>query len=258
MCLMTFNWLNHPEYKLILVANRDEFFDRPSAPIQYWESGFYAGKDLRGGGTWMGIHPDGKFAAITNYRDIKNIKEGATTRGNLVKDFLEGNDDPYTYLERIKEGMNEYDGFNLIVSQDDQMFYLSNYGKDIIEISPGMHSLSNILINSEWPKEKMAFQQLEDKINSSQLDPDDLLRLLKSEEILPDHLLPNTGATLAQERALSAQFVRLADYYGTVNTTAVLWSHDGKVVLKERSYFYKEEAEDNLILFNMNSVKQEL
>jgi len=258
MCLMTFNWLNHSEFKLILVANRDEFFDRPSTPIQYWATGFYAGKDLRGGGTWMGIHPDGKFAAITNYRDIKNIKEGATTRGNLVKDFLEGNKDPYTYLQEIKQNMQDYDGFNLLVAQDDKMFYLSNYGIDITEVTPGMHSLSNILINSEWPKEKLASSQLEETIKSSRLEPDELLKLLKSEEILPDHLLPNTGATLSQERALSAQFVRLADYYGTVNTTALLWSHDGKVIFKERTYYYKEEAEDNLILFNMNSVKQEL
>jgi len=258
MCLMTFNWLNHPKYKLILVANRDEFFDRPSAPIQYWESGFYAGKDLRGGGTWMGIHPEGKFAAITNYRDIKNIRVDAATRGNLVKDFLEGNEDPFTYLKRIKDHMQDFDGFNLLVAQDDQMFYLSNYGTEIIEVTSGMHSLSNILIDSDWPKEKLASKQLVNTIQSDQLEPDDLLGLLKCEEILSDQNLPNTGATLIQERALSAQFVRLADYYGTVNTTALLWSHDGKVIMKERTYFYKEEAEDNLILFNMNSVKQEL
>jgi len=255
---MTFNWLNHPEYKLILVANRDEFFDRPSAPIQYWESGFYAGKDLRGGGTWMGINPDGKFAAITNYRDIKNIRHDATTRGNLVKDFLEGNEDPYSYLVRVKSKMQDYDGFNLLVAHDSQMFYLSNYGQKIVEVKPGYHTLSNILMNSQWPKEKLALSQLKEKTKLSTVSHDDLLGLLKSEEILPDHLLPNTGATLAQERALSAQFVRLADYYGTVNTTALLWAHDGKVIMKERTYYYKEEAEDNLILFNMNSVNQEL
>jgi len=258
MCLMTFNWLNHPDYKLILVANRDEFFDRPSAPINYWASGFYAGKDLRGGGTWMGIHPDGRFAAITNYRDIQNIRKNAITRGNLVKDFLEGNEDPYSYLEKVKINMQDYDGFNLLVAQDDRMFYLSNYGEEIIEVKPGYHTLSNILMDSTWPKEKLALDQLKKNIQSSSVSHDDLLGLLKSEEILPDNLLPNTGATLVQERALSAQFVRLADYYGTVNTTALLWGHDGKVILKERTYYYKEEAEDNLILFNMNSVKQEL
>jgi len=258
MCLMTFNWLNHPDYKLILVANRDEFFDRPTAPIHHWDSGFYAGKDLRGGGTWMGIHPDGKFAAITNYRDIQNIRHDATTRGNLVKDFLEGNEDPFTYLQRVKPNMQDYDGFNLLVAQDDQMYYLSNYGKKIVEVKPGLHTLSNILMNSEWSKEKLAKDQLKDNIKSNRIGPDDLIALLKSEVILPDHLLPNTGATLVQERALSAQFVRLADYYGTVNTSALLWGHDGKVIMKERTYYYKEEAEDNLLLFNMNSVKQEL
>ncbi|HSJ69671.1 MAG TPA: NRDE family protein [Anditalea sp.] len=255
---MTFNWLKHPDYKLVLVANRDEFFDRPSAPIQYWESGFYGGKDLRGGGTWMGVNPDGKFAAITNYRDIKNIRHDATTRGNLVKDFLEGDEDPFTYLQRVQPNMGEYDGFNLIVAQDDHMYYLSNYGNKIIEVKPGLHTLSNILMDSDWSKEKLALDQLKENIKTNKLSPDELLGLLKSEDILPDHQLPNTGATLNQERALSAQFVRLADYYGTVNTTAILWGHDGKVIFKERTYYYKEEAEDNLILFNMNSVKQEL
>lgn len=258
MCLMTFNWLNHPDYKLVLVANRDEFFDRPSAPIHKWGSGFYAGKDLRGGGTWMGVNPDGKFAAITNYRDIQNIRHDATTRGNLVKDFLEGNEDPFTYLNRVKLNMHDYDGFNLLVAQDDQMFYLSNYGNEITEVKPGLHTLSNILMNSDWPKEKLAMDQLQKSIRSKKLYPDDLLGLLKNEDILTDALLPKTGATLVQERALSAQFVRLSDYYGTVNTTAILWGHDGRVIMKERTYYYKEEAEDNLILFKMNSVKQEL
>ncbi|WP_316932668.1 NRDE family protein [Anditalea andensis] len=255
---MTFNWLDHPVYKMILVANRDEFFDRPSKPIHYWDSGIYAGKDLRGGGTWLGIHPDGRFAAITNYRDINNIRKDAITRGNLVKDFLEGDDDPYTYLEHVFANMHQYDGFNLLVAKDDRMYYLSNYGKEIVKVNPGFHTLSNILMNSDWPKEKLGLTQLEENIASDRLKPDDLLALLKSDIILPDHLLPDTGATLEQERALSAQFVRLADYYGTVNTTALLWGHDGTVTLKERTYTLAESTEDNLINFIMNSVNQEL
>lgn len=258
MCLITFNWQDHPDYKLIIAANRDEFFDRPSAPIHFWESGFYGGKDLRGGGTWLGLHPNGRFAAITNYRDLHNVKIDPITRGNLVKDFLEGTDDPYTYLLKIEPYKHEYDGFNLLVANEEKMYYLSNYSDGILEITPGIHTLSNILIDSEWPKEKLAYQQAEDNIKYDRLQPDDLLGMLKDVDILPDELLPQTGATLVQERALSAQFVRLGDYYGTVNTSAVLWSHDGNVVFKERTYSELEPSEENLILFKMNMVKQEL
>lgn len=258
MCLITFNWLDHSQYKLIIVTNRDEFFDRPSAPLHMWDSGFYGGKDLRGGGTWMGMHPNGRFAAVTNYRDLYNLKKDPITRGHLVKDFLEGNEDPLTYLLNLKSHMHKYDGFNLLVAHEDKMFYLSNYGDGIIEISPGIHTLSNILIDSDWAKEQLAYRQLKESISQDRLQPDDLLGLLKDSETLPDELLPNTGATLVQERALSSQFVVLGDYYGTVNSSAILWSHDGKVVFKERTYSYLEPSEDNLVLFKMNTVNQEL
>jgi uncharacterized protein with NRDE domain len=250
MCLISFNWLNHSEYKLILVGNRDELFDRPSLPIHKWDSGIYGGKDLKGGGTWMGFHPSGRFAGITNYRDHGNLKENPVSRGHLVKDFLEGTDGPLEYMEKIYDKMHLYDGFNLLVADSDNMYYLSNYGDGIIEIEPGLHTLSNELLNSEWPKERMAEEELRDLILLDKLDTRSLLSIMKSEEILPDELLPSTGVTLSQERALSAQFVRLEDYYGTVNTTALLWTHDGRVVMKERFYDEKDEAEENIILFS--------
>ncbi|MBS9522565.1 NRDE family protein [Litoribacter ruber] len=249
MCLLTFNWLAHPEYRLILVGNRDEVFDRPSKPIHQWDSGFFGGKDLKSGGAWMGISPEGRFAAITNYRDFYNLKENPVSRGFLVKNFLEGSMSPFDYLTEISTKMDKYDGFNLLVADTEKMYYLSNYGEDIIEIEPGLHTLSNELLNSDWPKEQLAQEDLQELILLDKLHPTEMLDILKSEEIIPDEKLPDTGVTLIQERALSAQFVRLEDYYGTVNTTAILWGHDGSGLISEKFYVGKEEAENNTITF---------
>jgi uncharacterized protein with NRDE domain len=138
MCLLAFNWNNHPEYKMILVANRDEFFERPTKSLHLWEEGFYAGKDLRAGGTWLGIHPNGRFAALTNYRDMRNMKKDAKSRGDLVKNFLQGESGPEEYLTEIQKEKDLYEGFNLLVGLGDELFYFSNKIDDIHKLSYGL------------------------------------------------------------------------------------------------------------------------
>src|SRR5690554_6136973 len=130
MCLIAFNWADHPDYQLILVGNRDEFFQRPSASLHLWSEGFYAGKDLKAGGTWLGFHPNGRFAALTNYRTVDEPKLNPISRGHLVKDFLESSQEPLEYLYQIKEQMYQYEGFNLLVAEGEQMAYLSNFREE--------------------------------------------------------------------------------------------------------------------------------
>src|SRR5690606_1814904 len=136
----------------ILVANRDEFFERESGSLQLWPKGFYAGKDLQRGGTWMGFHPKGKFAALTNYRTGKNSGKPLLTRGNLVRQFLENEEGPFEYLHRIEGEKGQYQGFNLLVADGEEMGYLSNYFPDIVKVSPGVHGISNALLDTPWPK----------------------------------------------------------------------------------------------------------
>ncbi|MCH7408754.1 NRDE family protein [Belliella sp. DSM 111904] len=236
MCLITFNWKNHPKYKLILVANRDEFFQRPSAPLHKWESGFYAGKDLKAGGTWMGVHPNGRFAALTNYRDLKNLKKNPKTRGNLVKDFLEGGSSPFDFLKRVALEKDDYEGFNLLVGEGDSVFYFSNYKEGIEEIEPGTYGLSNALLDTPWTKLTLAKSKLRQSIANDMLDPVQLMQVVHSKKMDPEELLPDTGATLYQEKHLSAQFIKIDDYYGTVNTTVLLWGNDGKIEVFERTF----------------------
>lgn len=248
MCLIAFNWLNHSEYRLLLVANRDEFFERPSSSLHLWEEGFYAGKDLKGGGTWMGVHPKGRFAALTNYRDLSKLHENPVTRGNLVKRFLENDETPLEYLSRIHETKDRYDGFNLLVAEGTEMAYFSNYGNGIEKVLPGIHGVSNALLDTPWPKVENAKASLTELIDGANILPDTLIGLLQSSSYAPDHLLPKTGVPLEMERQLSAQLIKIGDEYGTVNTTAVLWKHDGDMVVKEKRYDLPDVTEKNFTM----------
>ncbi|MDO9553580.1 NRDE family protein [Rhodonellum sp.] len=254
MCLIAFNWNNHPEYKMVLVANRDEFFERPSAPLQLWDSGFYAGKDLRAGGTWMGIHPNGRFATLTNFRDLKNPRKDPTTRGNLVKDFLEGTLDPKEYLTMIQKEKDEYEGFNLVIGNHEKLYYLSNYADGIQEVEPGLHGLSNAFLNTPWEKVKIAKSGLLEKIEAQELDLENLIPTLHSRQMEPDHLLPDTGLSVREEKQLSAQFINVGDYYGTINSTVILWKHTGEVEMMERTFHQVEKRfADSKVIFRIQS-----
>lgn len=235
MCLVAFSWQNHPDYPLIISANRDEFFDRPTQSLHQWDSGLIAGKDLRGGGTWMGFHPDGKWALLTNYRDFNRPQRGEISRGKLVQDFLEKEVKPEKYLDGVFKNKDRYEGFNLLVSDGEKLFYLSNYMEEIVEVQPGIHGLSNGLINDPWPKVELAKAQL-DKVISEEIAPEKLLDILKTTETHPIENLPKTGATKSMEIELSAQLIRLPPNYGTVSASAVLRNRQGKTTITERTF----------------------
>ena len=235
MCLVAFSWKYHSEYPLIISANRDEFFDRPTQSLHQWDSGMIAGKDLRGGGTWMGFHPDGKWALLTNYRDFNRPQRGEISRGKLVQDFLENEVNPEEYLEEVFKNKDRYEGFNLLVSEGEKLFFLSNYMEDIIEVQPGIHGLSNGLINEPWPKVELAKAQL-GKVISEDIATEKLLDILKSTETHPIENLPKTGAPESMEIGLSAQLIRLPPNYGTVSASAVLRNRKGKTTVTERTF----------------------
>lgn len=233
MCLITFSWNQHPEYKLILVANRDEYFERPSESLHQWESGIYAGKDLKEGGTWLGFHPSGRFAALTNFRDMSSERPRQRSRGELVTGFLAGKNDPLSYLKDIEPNQGEYNGFNLLVADKNGLYVLSNHGGGIQEVSNGVHAISNAFLDSPWPKVNLAREQFGELLKRKTPDLEDLHQLLQSTDRAPEDQLPSTGLSKELEREVSAQFIRVDDYYGTVNTTALLWGNDGHVHLRE-------------------------
>ena len=235
MCLVAFSWKNHDEFPLIISANRDEFFDRPTQALHQWENGLVAGKDLRGGGTWMGFGPDGKWSLLTNYRDFSQSRKAEISRGKLVQNFLEGSLSPEAYLETVFKEKDKYEGFNLLVSDGTKLYYLSNYDTIIQEVRPGIHGLSNGLINDPWPKVNLAKNQLAE-ILASGISHENLLQILKSTETHPLEILPNTGVSEQIEIGLSPQLIRLNPNYGTLSSAAVTQNWQGKTQITERTF----------------------
>ena len=154
MCLILLAIRKHPRYKVVLAANRDEYYDRPSAPPHFWKDRphLLAGRDLLAGGTWLGITKKGRIAAVTNYRDPLNVRQNAISRGKLVTDFLLGEDDPPVYLERIRRDKDLYNGFNLIVGHRENLYWYSNRKDQVRSLESGVYGLSNRFLDTPWPK----------------------------------------------------------------------------------------------------------
>ncbi len=236
MCLVIFSYDQHPEYKLILAANRDEFLDRPTVPAAFWDEhpGLLAGKDAKAGGTWMGITRNLRFAAITNFRDLASLKEGAPSRGHLVSEYLKTDIDPESYLEGLKQDAASYNGFNLLVGNADGLWYFSNREGMIRRIESGVHGLSNHLLNTPWPKVEEGKTGLHNLILSQQVSAGELISLLKNNRQAPDEHLPQTGVSLDWERRLSAMFI-CTPHYGTRASSALLIDRKGNVTFVEQT-----------------------
>ncbi|RYM35928.1 NRDE family protein [Brumimicrobium glaciale] len=239
MCLIAFAYKISKEYPLILIANRDEFYDRPTQKAHYWDEEMQpeilAGKDLKGGGTWFGVSKNGKWAAVTNHRDIENIKEDAPTRGDLIPNFLASAETGEEYLSNLREEASKYNGFNLLVGDEKGLFHYSNITDEITEIQPGIHGVSNALLNTPWPKLEVAKNELEDKIQKNTIDQETLFSILKNEKKAVLHQLPNTGLTKELEMAISSIFIDTKGY-GTRCSTLLFIDKNGGVKFVERTY----------------------
>ncbi|MDD4358148.1 MAG: NRDE family protein, partial [Smithellaceae bacterium] len=196
MCLILFAYNVHPAYRLILAANRDEFYERPSAPADFWagDSQVLAGQDLKEKGTWLGVTRSGKFAAITNYRDPVSWREQAPSRGKLVSGYLTGSDDAEGYLKKTALRAQKYNGFNLLLRDADGLYFYSNRAEAVQTISSGIYGMSNRLLDTPWPKVtrgkqllKTALEKKGDELEES------LFALLADRHIPPDDELPQTG-----------------------------------------------------------------
>lgn len=237
MCLILFAYQHHPTYPLIVAANRDEYYARPSAPAQYWSDHPHvlAGRDLKELGTWMGITVQGRFAALTNYRDPQSHSNEALSRGHLVADFLHNQQPPHDYLKKIEIKANQYNGFNLLVGNLQSLWYYSNLQGQIQQVAPGIHGLCNHLLNTPWPKLSNGRQQLAQCLTGETVSDTDLWNILTNIEKAPDDVLPNTGLSLEWERILSSAFIESPEY-GTRSSTLLLVRHDGLVKFVERTY----------------------
>mgnify|MGYP006276319001 CR=1 FL=1 len=236
MCLIAFALNQHEEYPFILAANRDEFYQRKTAPLHWWEdhANILAGRDLEAMGTWMGMSKEGRFAAVTNYRDLSNIDPSRKSRGDLTKNFLLDQSQGKTYLEALYEESDNYNGFNLLVGDVKNLYHYSNYEKKINAIPDGIHGLSNSLLNTPWPKVQWLKDQLKNSLEGP-LYPEDLMKLLHNESLAPDDQLPDTGVGYEMEKKLSAACIRM-EGYGTCCSTIILADKKGEVTYYEKTY----------------------
>lgn len=238
MCLILIAYRCHPGYPLLVAANRDEFHDRPTAPLAFWDDApqVLAGRDLQQSGTWMGISRNGRFAALTNYRDPSRVLPQAPSRGRLVSDYLQGSAAAEPYLARLAPQANAYNGFNLLVGDSSGLYYYSNYAGAPQTLTPGWHGLSNRVLDTPWPKLKRGLALLRDTLERHPTPaPDDLLSVLADRTPAPDAELPQTGVALEWERWLSPIFID-APGYGTRSSTVLLVSASGQVDMVETTW----------------------
>lgn len=257
MCTLLFAVDPHPEYRLVVAANRDEHHGRATRALHRWEEApqVLAGRDLVAGGTWMGITTGGRFAALTNVR-APGAETGARSRGELVAGFLRGDAPPASYVEEVARRGGEFGPFNLVVGEigggEARVHYVANFdpgpaawgpagaagpigGLGPRRLGPGVYGLSNHLLDSPWPKVHVGKTRLGEVLaRGGAIEAEELLAMLADRRTHPDESLPETGVGAARERALSALFVAMPEY-GTCSSTALLVERGGMGRVRERT-----------------------
>lgn len=238
MCLILFSYKMHPDYRLILTANRDEFYNRPTAPLNYWADhpDVLAGRDLKGKGTWLGVTGAGRIAAITNYREPAARRENTPSRGILIRDFLTGTSTPERYLKAVSKIGQAYNGFNLIAGDPAELYYYSNRATRVRQLQPGLYGISNHLIDTAWPKIQRGKDLLQGQLSGREkIDIEKIWKILADRSQPADDELPDTGVGLHWERVLSPLFIISPDY-GTRSSSVVLLDKSGRVTIRERTF----------------------
>ena len=239
MCIILLAHLASAQYPLMLAANRDEFYERPTAQAHFWNDagGTLAGRDIKRSGTWLGVTRTGRIAAITNYREPGANREGAPSRGLLVSDFLAADLEPLEYLYGLSSAAALYNGFNLIVGTPGRLCYFSNRGGEPQEIPPGVHGLSNHLLDTPWPKVERGQRAFAGLLEQGEGKPcvEDIFKVLADDRRAPDEALPETGVGLELERMLSPLFIT-SPVYGTRSSTVILFNRRREVTFIERTF----------------------
>jgi len=232
----------HPRYRLVLAANRDEFHARPTRPASFWNenANILGGKDLKAGGTWLGITKTGRLCGITAYRDPRTFRPDAPSRGKLVSAFLDGKSSPGEYMRDLQASAFNYNGFNLIAGDNDSLWYFSNRGDEPRELEPGIYGLSNHLLDTPWPKVVKGRGLLEEAMRGDEVSLDEIFSILEDREKPPDNLLPDTGVGMDLERLFSSIFIS-SPVYGTRSSTVLIVDRRGGVTFVEKEFGSQQE-----------------
>ena len=258
MCLLAFAYNHSADAPLIVISNRDEFYRRETLPMHWWQDGdVLAGRDQQAGGTWLGLSKNGRFAAVTNFRDLH--RNGAPSsnlrsRGDLVTAFLCASKNVHSWTDSLGDSLLEYGAFNLVIYDGQDMIYLNNQGDARQILTPGVYALSNHQLDSQWPKVDHAREQLHKAVTNQAIGEHSipvLLTALSLEKTYATELLPNTGIPADWEETLSSPFI-VSDGYGTRAATAIVISATGKISVAEQGYENGEKLAFNA--FNYSSL----
>jgi uncharacterized protein with NRDE domain len=256
MCLILIAHQLDRRYGLVVAANRDEFYERPTARAGWWldHPEVLAGRDLLSGGTWMGVTRGGRFAAVTNVREPGKTRADAPSRGALVRDFLISTMSTRAYLEALAASSQAYNGFNLLVAAEGELWWFSNRSEEAPRwLEPGFYGLSNGSLDSPWPKVEAGKRALRRVLEES---PGGLvgrlLGVLADRSAPADDQLPDTGVGLELERALGAAFIQVPGY-GTRASHVVMFDRSGQVTFVERSFDAGEIAGERRFRFSVAS-----
>jgi len=236
MCLILIAHRPAEKLPLLVLANRDEYYARPTAPADHWEEcpDLIAGRDLVSGGSWFGAR-GARWASVTNIREGIRHSHSHRSRGWLVRDYLLGDESPRTFLNSRTERSAEYAGFNLLLGHGEELWYSNNRGVSAQRLEPGIYGLSNHLLDTPWPKVVRGKQALTELLKEPGLDHDRAFAILADTTRAPDNALPDTGIPLEWERALSAAFI-VQDNYGTRCSSLLARTGDAQYLFIERRF----------------------
>ena len=237
MCLLVLAIDSHPEFRLVIAENRDEFYNRPTETACFWSEtpSVLAGRDLERGGTWLGVSKAGRWAVVTNYRDFHHRRYSRISRGGLVKRFLQEDEEIEAFQEFMGNDDGHYAGLNFIGGDLKQTLFFSNTGGGSRYLEPGIYGLSNHWLATPWPKVVGAKEGLSQWLKSGSTDIEPLFTLLADRELAADEDLPDTGIGYEWEKMLSARFIQ-GKSYGTRATTLFLVDHQGGATFIEKSF----------------------
>jgi uncharacterized protein with NRDE domain len=238
MCLLVLAWQAHPRYRLIVAANRDEYHERPAAPLAPWPppDEMLAGRDLRAGGTWLGLSRARHFAVVTNFRERQRPRRSAPSRGNLIPAWLRSDEPGASWLASLETDAPGYSGFNLLVSDADSLWYASNRAETFARpLEPGVYGLSNEFLDTPWPKLRRVRERFQAWLGEPAGTASALFDMLNDRTPTPDADLPHMGLPPDWERTLSSPFV-LDATYGTRCSTVLLLEPTGATYLAERRF----------------------
>lgn len=239
MCLILFAHRCRSDLPLLLLANRDEYLARATAPAGPWPdaAGVVAGRDLVSGGSWLGVAADGRWAAVTNVREGERTRPGGPSRGWLVRDYLRERVPPAVFAGEAPARGDGYAGFNLLLGAPGEVWYVSNRQPAPARLGPGLYGLSNGALDTPWPKVVHGQAALAALAAGPFPGVEAGFRLLADRTVHPDPHLPDTGIPIEWERALSATFIVAPERgYGTRCSTVLLGLADGRSMFTERSF----------------------